>query len=158
MQKQEWVRHIEGILLQDLPFNMSYTDQDKASFLFACDTFRRRQYPVSLHFEPAVDGRLNLHVTIQPNRNSIEITVKRDDSIEVIMDMLTDPFIDNVSIRGCGTVINTVCAAVQIAIHNGWYVKKTHMNTLVQFGSNHAKQRNTTLMIELQRGSCITTI
>ena len=158
MQKQDWVQHIDAILMQNLPFVMSYADQDKASFLFACDTFRRRKYPVSLHFEPTVDGRLNLHVTIQPNQNSIEITVKRDDLIEDIVRVLAAPTLETASIRGCGTVINTVCAVVQIAIHNGWYVKKSHMNTLVQFGSNQAKQRNTTLMIELQRGSCISTI
>lgn len=154
MQKQDWIQHIGSVLSQNQPFILSYIDSDKASLIFACDVYRRRKHPVTLHFEATLEGYLNLHVTIMPYQSTIEITVKRDDEVNGIVHQLANPFLETVTIRGCGTVINTVCSAVQYAIHNGWYVDKSFVNTLVQLGSNHAKQRNTTLCVFLRRGSC----
>jgi hypothetical protein len=158
MQKQDWITHIECILSQGRPFNMSYIESNKAPLVFACDTFRRRKYPVTMSFEPTQEGLLNMHVTIMPIQNTVEITVKRDDTLESIIQQISSPVLETATIRGCGTVINIVCEAIQFAIHNGWFVEKSFMNTLVQMSPTHAKQRNTTLSVFLRRGSYYGTI
>jgi len=153
MQKQDWIQHIEAILMNQQAFTIHYTDEDKAPLIFACDTFRRRKYRVTMHFAPTNVGCLCLQVTILPMQTALEITVKRDDDVTSIVEQIQWPFLTEVTIRGCGTVINTVCKAAENAIHNGWFVEKSFMNTLVQFTSDHTKQRNTTLSIYLKRGS-----
>lgn len=158
MQKQEWVRRIETVLEEGKPYILSFSEQDKAPLLFACDVFRRRKHCVTVHFEPTLAGHLNLHVTINPLQNTVEITVKREDSLDDIISQFSAKHLQFVTVRGCGTVINTVCKAVQFAIHNGWFVDKTFMNTLVQVTSTNTKQRNTTLTVYLCRGSRIDSI
>lgn len=153
MQKQDWIRHIEAILLENRPFILSYTDQDKASLIFACDVFRRRKHLVKLHFEPGLAGHLSLHVVIAPLQTTLEITVKREDTVQSVIEHFKASHLQNVTIRGCGTVLNIVCNAIQYAIHNGWFVEKTFMNTLVQMSADNLKQRNTTLSVYLCRGS-----
>jgi uncharacterized membrane protein len=66
---------------------------------------------------------------------------------------MTQPTIEVVTIRGCGTVLNTVCKVVEIALHTGWFVEKNVLNTLTQTGTDNIKQRNTTLLVVLRRGS-----
>ena len=158
MQKQEWIKSIETTLAQGIAFTVSCPDQDKASLLFACDLFRRRKHSVNIQFDPTQQGVLMLHVSILPFQNSIECTVKRDQSPEEIIAKMSDKNIQHVGVRGCGTVINTVCTVVQWAIHHGWFIEKTFLNTLVQNGTNNNKQRNTTLMVVLQRGSSLDSI
>ena len=158
MQKQDWIAHIEGILQSGIPFNISFLEPTKAPLIFACDAFRRRKHPVTMSFEPTLEGQLNLHVTIMPVQNSVEITVKRDDKVEDIFAQLMTPAYDTVTVRGCGTVINVVCDAVRFAIHNGWFVEKSFMNTLVQVSASNTKQRNTTLSVFMRRGSFYGTI
>jgi hypothetical protein len=158
MQKQDWIQHIETHLASQTPFVIKYTEEDKSTLIFACDTFRRRKHCVSLHFEPTNEGLLSLHVTIMPLQTSLEITVKRDDNVEDITRKLNLPYLTDVTIRGCGTVINLVCRAVEYSIHNGWFVEKSFMNTLVQVTPENVKQRNTTLSIYLKRGSYLGTI
>lgn len=153
MQKQEWIQHIEAILAAQQAFSICYTHEDKAPLIFACDTFRRRKFRVNMHFEPTNEGCLCLQVSILPLQTSLEITVKRDDNVSAIVEQMQWPFLTDVTIRGCGTVINKVCKAVEIAIHNGWFVEKSFMNTLVQFTPSNTKQRNTTLSVYLKRGS-----
>lgn len=153
MQKQEWIKRIETTLAQGLAFTVSCTDTDKASLLFACDLFRRRKHSVNMQFAPTQQGILVLQVTILPFLNTIECTVKRDQRSEEIIAKLQDKSIQHAGVRGCGTVINTVCEVVQWAIHHGWFVEKTFLNTLVQNAGRNNKQRNTTLMVVLQRGS-----
>jgi hypothetical protein len=158
MQKQDWIKRIEMTLTQGHVFAVSCSDPDKASLLFACDLFRRRKHRVNLHFNPTQRGILVLHVSILPFQNAIECTVKRDQAPEEIIAKMTDPNIQHVSVRGCGTVINTVATVVQWAIHHGWFVEKSLLNTLVQNGSHNSRQRNTTLMVVLQRGSSVDSI
>lgn len=159
MQKQDWIRHIEtALLVENRPFILSYTDQDKASLIFACDVFRRRKHLVRMHFEPTLTGLLNLHVVISPLQSTLEITVKREDTLDSVIESLSAPHLQNVTIRGCGTVLNIVCNAMQYAIHNGWFVEKTFMNTLVQMSPDNLKQRNTTLSVYLCRGSHLDSI
>ena len=158
MQKQEWIKSIETTLSQGGAFTVSCTDQDKASLLFACDLFRRRKHLVNIQFDPTEQGILVLHVSILPFQNAIECTVKRDQSPEEIIAKMSGRNIQHVSVRGCGTVINTVCVVVQWAIHHGWFIEKTFLNTLVQNGTHNSKQRNTTLMVVLQRGSSLDSI
>lgn len=158
MQKQEWINSIESVLAQGCAFTVSCTDHDKASLLFACDLFRRRKHLVSMQFDPTEQGVLVLHVSILPFQNAIECTVKRDQSPEEIIAKMDDQNIQHVAVRGCGTVINTVCVVIQWAIHHGWFIEKTFLNTLVQNGTHNSKQRNTTLMVVLQRGSNLNSI
>ncbi|MDA7839022.1 hypothetical protein N9A45_01690 [bacterium] len=159
MQKQDWIRHIETTLsVENRPFTVSYTDPDKAPLIFACDVFRRRRHLVNMHFEPTLIGLLNLHVVISPLQSTLEITIKREDTLPSVIESLSDPHLQNVTIRGCGTVLNIVCSAMQYAIHNGWFVEKTFMNTLVQMSPDNIKQRNTTLSVYLCRGSQLDSI
>lgn len=158
MQKQNWIKSIEKTLAQGIAFTVSYPEEDKASLLFACDLFRRRKHSVNIQFDPTQQGVLVLHVSILPFQNSIECTVKRDQTPDDIIEKMSDTNIQHVAVRGCGTVINTVCVVVQWAIHHGWFIEKTFLNTLVQTGSHHNKQRNTTLMVVLQRGSSLDSI
>lgn len=157
MQKQQWIHSIESVLAQGVAFTVSYTDQDKASLLFACDLFRRRKHWVNIEFSPTEQGILVLHVTILPYQNAIEFTVKRDQLPGEIIEKMRDKNVQYVAVRGCGTVIDTVCTVVQWAIHHGWFVEKTFLNTLVQNGV-HSKQRNTTLMTVLHRGSSLDSV
>ena len=158
MQKQEWIKRIETTLAQGLVFTVACTDTDKASLLFACDLFRRRKHRVNLQFDPTQQGVLVLHVSISPFQSAVECTVKRDQTPEEIINKIADKHIKYVSVRGCGTVINTVTVVVQWAIHHGWFIEKTCLNTLVQNGAHNNKQRNTTLMVVLQRGSRLVSI
>ena len=158
MQKQEWIKRIEMTLAQGLVFTVACSGPDKASLLFACDLFRRRKHRVNLQFDPTQQGILVLHVSILPFHNAIECTVKRDQAPEEIIAKLSERHIQHVSVRGCGTVINTVAIVVQWAIHHGWFVEKSFLNTLVQNGTHNSKQKNTTLMVVLQRGSSVDSI
>lgn len=158
MQKQEWIQRIETTLAQGVVFTVACTDTDKASLLFACDLFRRRKHRVNLQFQPTQQGIVVLHVSILPFQNAIECTIKRDQKVEDIIAKMSDAHIEHVSVRGCGTVINTVSNVVQWAIHHGWFVEKTFLNTLIQNGAHKNKQRNTTLMVVLQRGSRLNSI
>ena len=42
-----------------------------------------------------------------------------------IIELMSAPNVNVVSLRGCGTVVNTVCALMQWALHNGWFLEKT---------------------------------
>ena len=153
MQKKEWVQRIENILAQNHAFVFRTMEEDKAPLLFACDYFRRRRHDVTISIEPTHTGIAALHVCISPMNNSLEFTVRRNQTVESIIEAMNSKSIESVSIRGCGTVVNTVCKAVGIAIHNGWFVEKNVLNTLTQVGEDNVKQRNTTLLVVLRRGS-----
>ena len=158
MKKQEWIDHIQSILNQGRYFNISYQESSKASLLFAVDVFRRRMHHVTVDLKPTPDGKGALLITISPEQNSLAFTVKRDQSAEEILQRMSDPNITSVSIRGCGTVIDIVCLVVEKAINSGWYVENTHMNTLTQQHSLITKQRNTTMLFVMRRGSQLDTI
>lgn len=153
MLKGDWTKHISNVLETNKIFSVSVRDANKAPLLFACDIFRRRRHPVNIHFDPTAEHKLNLHVTIEPIQNTIEFTVKRDDTPEQLIAEMSDSRVEYVSIRGCGTVINTVCQVIEWAIHTGWLVEKSFLNTLIQLSSNNSKQRNTTLLVTLRRAS-----
>lgn len=157
MKKQEWIDHINLSLESGQPFTISYYEKDKASLLFACDVFRRRMYDVKVGMDASEDRLGSLNISISPKQNSLSFTVKREDNGHNILRLMSSPEVECVTIRGCGTVINVVCNVVSRAIHNGWYVENTHLNTLTQTHQN-TKQRNTTLLFVLRRGSQLDSI
>jgi len=157
MKKQEWIDVINSSLENGQAFGISYYEADKASLLFACDVFRRRMYDVRVGMDASENGTGSLNVSISHKQNSLSFTVKREDNGHEILRQLTSPDIECVTIRGCGTVINVVCDVVSRAIHHGWYVENSHLNTLTQKHQN-TKQRNTTLLFVLRRGSQLDSI
>lgn len=153
MQKKEWVAHIQAVLESGQPFVHKTSAQDKADLLFACDLFRRRKHDVCVELVPSETGQLVLNVCISVEKTSLEFTLRRDQSPESIINYMDHPTIRVVTIRGCGTVLNTVCRVVEIALHSGWFIEKNVLNTLTQTGQDNLKQRNTTLLVVLRRGS-----
>jgi len=162
MQKKDWVSRITEHIATGGPFVGPFVgrvlDRNKAPLIFACDVFRRRRHHVTLSLEPSQTGQAVLHVTVGAIPEALEFTVRRDQTAESILEEMSDWNIKTVTVRGCGTVINTVCQVVESAIHNGWFVEKNVLNTLTQTGSDNIKQRNTTLLVVLRRGSDIETI
>lgn len=153
MQKKDWVQRIENTLAQQVPFVHRTIDDNKAPLLFAADLFRRRRYDVMVSLEPSHTGKAVLHVCISPFLSALEFTVRRNQSAESIIEEMASPSVNVVTIRGCGTVVNTVCSVVENALHTGWYIEKNILNTLTQTGIDNTKQRNTTLLVVLRRGS-----
>jgi len=153
MQKKEWVAHIETILSQGHSFVYKIQDENKAPLLFACDVFRRRRHDVNIDIVPSETGRAILDVCISANTPALEFTVRRDQTVDNIIQSMSQPTVEVVTIRGCGTVLNIVCNVVEIAIHAGWFIEKNVLNTLTQTGTDNVKQRNTTLLVVLRRGS-----
>ena len=153
MQKKEWVAHIQLILDSGQPFVHSTLDQDKASLLFACDIFRRRKHDVHIQLTPSETGYVVLNVCISVQKTALEFTLRRDQRPESIINCMGHPAIRVVTIRGCGTVLNTVCRVVEAALHSGWFIEKNVLNTLTQTSQDNTKQRNTTLLVVLRRGS-----
>ena len=127
--------------------------------LFAVDVFRRLNHNVSIHIEPTEYMKACLTVIITPAKGYYEYTLRRDDEpLEIIESIRANKSCNTVSIRGCGTVINSLFTVLDWTLHNGWFVEKTFMSTLTQTVVNHQKQRNTTLNIVIHRGSNISTI
>lgn len=155
MQKLEWVATIRRTLESGMPFYMRTTDENKAPVLFAADVFRRQNHDVVVRLDATASGRAVLHVTISAEPRCLEFTIRREDNLDDILNQMTDPHVLCVSVRACGTVINTVCNVVEFAIHRGWYIDKTIMNTLTQMSNMNSKQRNTTLHVVLRRGSIV---
>ena len=153
MQKKEWVQHIDTFICQGKPFIYKCVEENKAHILFACDYFRRRRHDVKISLQPTLEKNAVLNICILPPRNFLEFTIRRDQSSESIIESIVNSNAVAVSVRGCGTVINIVCNVVEWAIHNGWYVDNTVLNTLTQISSDKLKQRNTTMMVILRRGS-----
>ena len=155
MQKLEWVAVIRQTLDTGMPFYIRTADENKAPLLFAADVFRRQNHDVVVRLDASDSGKAVLHVTISADARCLEFTIRRDDSLQDILQKMSNPNVSCVSVRACGTVINTVCQVVEHAIHRGWYIDKTIMNTLTQISSMNSKQRNTTLHVVLRRGSLL---
>lgn len=154
MQKQDWVNRIQQVLASGAVFTHKTYDDNKTHFLFAVDVFRRLNHPVSINIEPSENAKACLHVTISPRKGYFEFTLRRDDNpMQIIETIMNNPLSTSVSIRGCGTVINSLFTIIDWAIHNGWYVEKTFMSTLTQTLANQQKQRNTTLNVVIHKGS-----
>lgn len=159
MQKQDWVNRIQQVLSTNSVFVYKTCEENKTPFLFAADVFRRLNFNVSLHIEPTEHCKACLTVTIAPTKGYYEYTLRREDNpIEIITSISRNPEVSVVSIRGCGTVINSLFTILNWAIHNGWLVEKTFMSTLTQTSQSQQKQRNTTLNIVIKKGSAINTI
>lgn len=158
MQKKEWVQRIEQTLAINQPFVARVVEDNKAPLVFAADVFRRRKYDVKVSLEASQTGKAILHVSIPPCVSALEFTLRRDQTCEAILSNMLVPSVKVVTIRGCGTVINTVCKIVEHAIHNGWFIEKNVLNTLTQTGQDNIKQRNTTLLVVLRRGSSMDSI
>lgn len=158
MQKKEWVQQIESIIQSGNTFVYKLQDENKAPLLFACDVFRRRRHDVHVELTPSETGAAVLSVCISPTPTALEFTVRRDQNAATILASMSSPVIEVVTIRGCGTVLNTVCKVVEVALHTGWLVEKNVLNTLTQTGTDNIKQRNTTLLVVLRRGSYMRSI
>ena len=158
MQKKEWVQQIDSILKTGNSFVYKLQDENKAPLLFACDVFRRRRHDVHVELTPSETGAAVLIVSISPTATALEFTVRRDQTAAAILTSMSVPSIHVVTIRGCGTVLNTVCKVVEVALHTGWMIEKNVLNTLTQTGTDNIKQRNTTLLVVLRRGSYMRSI
>mgnify|MGYP001260347316 CR=1 FL=1 len=159
MAKQDWVKSIDAILARGEIFCHRTQESNKAPLLFAADVFRRLNYGVNIAIEPTQYQKAALVVIIHPTKCNFEYTLKRNDNpMDIIEEIYTNPVITTISIRGCGTVINSLFTIIDWSIHNGWYVEKTFMNTLTQTLPSQTKQRNTTMSIVLCRGSDVSTI
>lgn len=155
MQKLEWVATIRKTIESGRPFYIRTVDENKAPLLFAADVFRRQNHDVVVRIDASDSGKAILHITISDTPTCLEFTIRRDDNIKTILEKISSPNIQCVSVRACGTVINSVCKVVEYAIHRGWYVEKNIMNTLTQISDTNSKQRNTTLHVVLRRGSIV---
>ena len=51
---------------------------------------------------------------------ALEFTVRRDQTAESILQAMSQTMVRVVTVRGCGTVLNTVCKVVEVALHTGW--------------------------------------
>lgn len=154
MQKQDWVNRIQQVLSTGTFFTHKTCDGNKTPFLFAVDVFRRLNHLVTIHIEPTEIDKACLYVTIAPKKGYFEFTMRRDDDpMNIINTILCHQHASVVSLRGCGTVINSLFAIIDWAIHNGWYVEKTFMSTLTQTLPSQQKQRNTTLNVVIHKGS-----
>ena len=157
MQKHEWIQHIDAALQQGRPFTTRCDAEDKATLLFACDVFRRRRHDVRVGFDPTQNGKMMVHVCVLPLKTRVEFTLRREQTAKEIIDSIT-PDVNTISLRGCGTVINTVCKIMEWALNHGWFLQKSFLNTLTMTNDGASKQRNTTLVVVLRRGSNIDSI
>ena len=154
MQKQDWVNRIQQVLSTGAVFTHKTYEDNKSPFLFAVDVFRRLNHTVTINIEPSEFAKACLYITISPSKGYFEYTLRRDDNpMQIIESIMNNSLASVVSIRGCGTVINSLFAIIDWAIHNGWYVEKTFMSTLTQTLANQQKQRNTTLNVVIHKGS-----
>lgn len=159
MQKQDWVNRIQQVLATGTVFTYKTHEENKTPLLFAVDVFRRLNHVVTIDIEPTEFAKACLYITITPGKRYFEFTLRREDNpMKIIESIMRHTQATTVSIRGCGTVINSLFSIIDWAIHHGWYVDKTFMSTLTQTLANQQKQRNTTLNIVIQRGSNLGTI
>ena len=80
----------------------------------------------------------------------MEFTLRREDRPIDIINQCNRRGIEQVSIRGCGTVINSLFVIADWALHNGWFVEKNVMSTLTQVTETQVKHRNTTLHLVMK--------
>ena len=147
--KQDWVNYIEAELAKGRFVYRAFFP-NKAPFLFACDMFRRRGHAVDLFFDVVEFGPPCTGVIISQTQENTDITVRRDSTMEDILQRMQG--FRKVCVRGCGTTVEMVSNVVHFAIVHGWYVDHTEMGTLVKMVDG-CKQRNTTLLVILCRGS-----
>jgi len=154
MQKQDWVNRIESTLADGAPFVVKTTDPNKSPLLFAVDVFRRMNHNVRIAIEPTEHGKACLYVTVQQTKGYYEYTLRRDDDPEQIIEsMAANSTATTVSVRACGTVLDSLFSILDWALHHGWYVDKAFMSTLTQTLANKNKQRNTAMNVVIHRGS-----
>jgi hypothetical protein len=149
--KQDWIQYIQNILAGGHPFHRKVTGPNKIFILFAADTFRRSGHEVTIDIVPTESHISCLIVTIFPTKSFIEFTLRRNNKPTDIIQQITDSQCTQVSLRGCGTVINTLFQIMDWSLHHGWYVEKTTMSTLTQQKETY-QQRNTTLNIVIRKG------
>jgi len=150
MNKQEWIDKISEILSTEDYYITSVPAIQSVSLVFACDIFRRRKHNVQINIEASETGTAILKVSISKIQNTLEFTIRRNDEPNDFIQQIT-PGITAISIRGCGTVIQTVFQVIEWAIHNGWLIDKSFISTLTQVQQKNT-QRNTTFRAILRRG------
>ena len=147
--KQEWVHHIEARLVHG-PFVYRAFFPTKTHLLFACDVFRRKGHCVRVFFEVVEEGPPCTGVVISPDVRTTDITIRRDSVLEDVLACMSE--YSSVRVRGCGTTLQMVSDVVHMAICNGWFVVDTQLGTLVKVVGG-IKQRNTTLIVTVHKGS-----
>tara|TARA_B100000795_G_scaffold264688_1_gene245486 strand:+ start:217 stop:681 length:465 start_codon:yes stop_codon:yes gene_type:complete len=149
--KQEWSQHIHQVLADGRTFQSKVNVENRIFALFAADTFRRNGHEVLVDIMPTETGISSLIITIFPIKKCIEFTLRRDIKLKDIIQQIEQSNCTKVSLRGCGTVIHSLFQIMDWALHSGWYVDNTIMNTLTQ-QKETIKQRNTTLYIVIRKG------
>ena len=149
--KQDWIQHIRKILATDSPFCYRAITENKIFALFAADTFRRCGHEVTIDIVPTQYNIACLILTIFPKKTFIEFTLRRNDEPQKIISQIIKSKCTKVSLRGCGTVIQSLFEIMNWALHNGWYTDNTVISTLT-YQTESSKQRNTTLNIVIRKG------
>lgn len=148
--KNEWIFKIETFLAKN---NTTYVakvyDDDKASLLFACDVFRRRNCTVGINIDVTSGTKTALSVSIA-HEPSKTVTLRKEDNPQAIIRSIDSNW-KYVTLRTCGTVINNMFVVIDHLMNNGWYVKKLFLGSLAQYVDN-IKRNNTTFHVELQHG------
>jgi hypothetical protein len=121
-----------------------------SQLLFACDLFRRRKHDVLINIAANQNGTSSIHVVIHPQQNSIDLTIRREETVRNIVDRIKQKT-EKITIRGCGCVIDTVYGVIDSLINNGWYLEKTMLNSSTQ-KNGLLTHINTTLQAVLRRG------
>jgi|TARA_B110000208_G_C11778308_1_gene432891 hypothetical protein len=121
-----------------------------SQLLFACDVFRRRNHDVVVDIEANQSGVSSVHVIIHPQKNCIDLTICRTESVDEILKRM-NKYTKKIRIRGCGCVIDTVFVVIDHLIRNGWYIEKNTLNSSTQKNGIQT-HINTTLQAVLRRG------
>lgn len=149
--KQEWTQHIHQVLADKRVFQSKVDVKNRTFALFAADTFRRSGHEVLIDILPTETGVSSLVLTIYPNKNSLEFTLRRDVEIQGIVQQIYQSNCKKVTVRGCGTVIQSLFKIMDWALHSGWYLDNTILNSLTQHKETN-KQHNTTLCVVIRKG------
>jgi len=149
--KQEWIHYIGKILLDNEPFQYKTTSQNNLFILFAADSFRRNGHEVLVDIAPTELHVSCITISIFPNKTCIEFTLRYNDKPSDIIQQIIDSKCTTVSLRGCGTVVQSILKILDYVLHSGWYIDNTIMSTLTQ-QKETTKQRNTALHVVVKKG------
>ena len=150
--KNAWIREIGAFFVNGTngsgTFTAKVSGPDKASILFACDTFRRRNFIVGIDIDVSIGTTTTLSVSIA-DTGSKRITLRKEDSPGEIIKSICDT--KHVILRSCGTAINVMFVVITHLMNNGWFIQKIVLGSLARYVGN-VKRNNTTFHVELQRG------
>ena len=148
--KADFVEQISAAIDSGKIFVHSTKTDAPSQLFFACDVFRRRNHDVLINIDANQNGKSSLHVVIHPEKNCLDMTIKRMETASDIISRI-QPETKMIRIRGCGRVIDTVYSVIDNLIHNGWYLEKTILNSSTQKNGSLV-HINTTLQAVLRHG------